>query len=143
VGPREFSASFLRGQVTLDGRIDDCETALFIALAGPFAHRRFAPRSNWATGDFSVVDKMIFGKASKCAAVKKERYLAHAVDLADAIVDYLWADIKVAAKALFEHETLTGDENSAVIRAARRKSGRRCRTGDPPAFALRRAPRPS
>ena len=128
-----------RGQVTVDGRIGDCETALLITLAGPFAHRRFAPRSNWATRDFSVVDKMIFGKASKCAAVNKERYLAHVVDLADWIVDYLWADIRVAAKALHKHETLTGDEICAVIRAGRRKSGRRCRIGDPPAFALTRA----
>jgi len=38
-----------RGQVTVGGRIGDCETALFITLAGPFAHRRFAPRSNWLT----------------------------------------------------------------------------------------------
>jgi hypothetical protein len=125
------------GKVTVDGRIGDCETALFIALAGPFAHRRFAPRSNWLTSDFNVVDKMIFGKAS--AVVNKERYLAHAVDLAEQIVDYFWADIRVAAKALHKHETLTGDEISAVIRAARRQSGRRCRIGDPPAFALTRA----
>jgi hypothetical protein len=52
-------------------------------------------------------------------------------------------DHKVTAKALLKHEALTGDEILTLIRAARRKSRRRCRTGDPPAFALmaRRAAR--
>jgi len=58
------------------------------------------------------------------------------VDHAEQIVDYFWIDIKVAAKALLKHETLSGDELAAVIRAARRKSRRRRRIGDPPAFAL-------
>jgi hypothetical protein len=39
------------------------DVVLFITLAGPFAHRRFAPRSNWVTTrDFALVDKTIFGK---------------------------------------------------------------------------------
>jgi hypothetical protein len=60
-----------RGQVTLGGR--QCgETALYITLAGPLAQRRFAPRSNWLTGDFAIAEKMIFGKGSSgTAAVKK------------------------------------------------------------------------
>ena len=128
------------GRVVVHGPHEPDDAICFIALAGPFAHRRFAPRSNWLTSDFNVVCNKIFGRG---ADVKKQKYLAHVVDHAEQIVDYFWADIRIAAKALFEHETLTGDENSAVIRAARRKSGRRCRTGDPPAFALTRAPRPS
>jgi hypothetical protein len=55
--------------------------------------------------------------------VNKQKYLAHTVDLAERIVDYFWADVKVAAKALHKHETLTGDEifsrdpRSATVRA--------------------------
>jgi len=63
------------------------------------------------------------------------------VDHAEQIVDYFWIDIKVAAKALLKHETLTGDEMSAVIRAARRKSRRRCRIGDPPFAPIARRQR--
>jgi hypothetical protein len=81
------------------------------------------------------VEKMICGKGRSTPA-SKEKYAAHIVDQAEQIVDYFWTDIKVAAKALLKHETLTGDEISAAIRAARRKSRRKCRIGDPPAFAL-------
>jgi hypothetical protein len=85
---------------------------------------------------------MIFGKESRGTAANKEKYLAYIVDRAEEIVDYFWTDIKVAAKALLKHETLTGDEISATIRAARRRSRRRCRVGDPPAFALSSDPPP-
>jgi len=64
---------------------------------------------------------MILGRGSKGTAAAKEKHLAFLVDHAKQFVDYFWPDIKVAAKALLEHETLTGDEISAVIRAARRK----------------------
>src|SRR5881398_3951945 len=37
---------------------------LFITLAGPFAHRRYAPRSNWLT-DFGNAHAMIFGKGRR------------------------------------------------------------------------------
>ena len=123
------------GRVVTHGPPEPADAMLFIALAGPFAHRRFAPGSNWLTGDLNVVCNKIFGRGNR-ADVKKQKYLAHVVDDAEQIVDYFWADIVVAAKALRKHETLTGNEISAVIRAARRKSGRRCRIGDPPAFAL-------
>lgn len=113
-----------RGQVTLGGR--QCgETALYITLAGPLAQRRFAPRSNWLTGDFAIAEKMIFGKGSSGTAAVKEKYLTAMVASAEQIVDFFWIDIKVAAKALLKHETLTGDEISAAIRAARRKKRRR------------------
>ena len=72
-------------------------------------------------------------------ARNKEKYAAYIVDHAEGFVDYFWADIKVAAKALLKHETLTGDEILKAIRAARRKSRRRRRIGDPPEFALARA----
>ena len=75
-----------RGQVTLGGR--QCgETALYITLAGPLAQRRFAPRSNWLTGDFAVAEKMIFGKGSSGTAAVKEKYLTAMVASAEQIVD--------------------------------------------------------
>jgi hypothetical protein len=114
------------------------DVLLFITLAGPFAHRRFAPRSNWLTSDFNIVERIIFGKGSGGTDAAKQRYLAWIADHAEQTVDFFWLDIKVAAKALLKYEMLTGDEISAVIRAARRKNRRRCRTGDPPAFALSR-----
>jgi hypothetical protein len=110
---------------------------LFILFAGPFAHKRFAPTSDWLTDDLVIAQKMIFGTSGTEAT--KEKRLAHVVDYAEQIVDYLWADIKVVAKALLKYETLTGDEIAAAIRAARRKSGRRRRTGDPPAFTSSKA----
>ena len=39
----------------------DVDIEIYIALAGPFAHRRFAPGSNWLTGDFAIAEKL-FGK---------------------------------------------------------------------------------
>jgi hypothetical protein len=106
------------------------DVVLFITLAGPFAHRRFAPRSNWLTSDFNRVCRMIKGSSEK-----EKKYLASIVDDAEQIVDYFWTDIRVTAKALLEHETLTGDEILTVIRAGRRKRRRRRRVGDPPTFA--------
>jgi hypothetical protein len=58
------------------------------------------------------------------------------VDHAEKAVAFFWNDIKVAARALLTYETLTGDELAAAIRAARQKTRRRLRIGDPPAFAL-------
>jgi hypothetical protein len=81
----------------------------------------------------------MIGKGRSGTDRKKEKYLALMADRAEAFVEYFWPDIKVTAKALLEHETLTGDEISAMIRAARRKSRRRRRIGDPPDFALARA----
>jgi len=34
----------------------DVDIEIYIALAGPFAHRRFAPGSNWLTGDFAIAE---------------------------------------------------------------------------------------
>jgi hypothetical protein len=114
-------------------RLPPDKIQLYVVLAGPFAHRRFAPRSNWLTSDFNVVCDMIFGRGSRGDAAK-QKYLTYIVEHAEGIVDFFWSDIRVTAKALLKHETLTGDEISAAIRAARRSSRRRI--GDPPAFAL-------
>src|ERR1700738_3412253 len=65
-----------RGRVIRHGTRDDAaDLSLFLTLARPFAHRRFAPRSNWLTSDFAIVEKMIFGKESRGTAANKEKYL--------------------------------------------------------------------
>jgi hypothetical protein len=56
---------------------------LYVILAGPFAHRRFAPRSNWLTGNFNTMAKMIFGKRSWVTAANKEKYSAKIVEHAE------------------------------------------------------------
>jgi hypothetical protein len=109
------------------------ESVLLILLAGPFAHRRFAPRSNWLTSDFNIVLKLI-RKGYSGTTENKQKFLNDVIDLAQKTVDYFWTDIKVAAKALLKHETLTGAEMLAAIREARRSSRRRLRVNDPPAF---------
>ena len=42
------------GRVVTHGPPEPADVLLYIALAGPFAHRRFAPRSNWLTSDFAI-----------------------------------------------------------------------------------------
>jgi hypothetical protein len=126
----------LRGRVIFDSHLEPkADLMMLIALAGPFA-RRFAPKSDWiAASDFNSVLKTIYynGKGSP---EKKQRFLEYIVDHAEQAVAFFWNDIKVAAKALLKHETQTGDELAAAIRAARQKTRRRLRIGDPPTFAL-------
>jgi hypothetical protein len=132
---RSFPQRFLPKNLT-ERRLESALWTLVITLAGPLAHRRLAPRSNWfQQQDIAIVLKMIFGKGNNATAADKQKLLEFLVEVTEKIVDYFWADIKVAAKALLKHGTLTGDEIAAVIREARRKSRRRPRTYDPPEFA--------
>jgi hypothetical protein len=128
----------LRGRVIFDSHLGPkADLMMLIALAGPFAQRRFAPKSDWiAPSDFNSVLKAIFDKGSERSPEKRQKSLEYIVDHAEQAVAFFWSDIKVAARALLTHETLTGDELAAAIRAARRKTRRRFRIGDPPAFAL-------
>jgi hypothetical protein len=108
---------------------------LYILLAGPFAQRRFAPRSRWLTSEFNKVIEI--AKASHSGSGDRlVKYLAKIDRNAERLVDFFWKDIEAGAKALVKHETLTGVEIAAAIRMARRKTRRRHRTGDPPTFAL-------
>jgi hypothetical protein len=128
----------LRGRVIFDSHLGPkADLMMLIALAGPFAQRRFAPKSDWiAASDFNSVLKTIFDKGSKGSPEKKQKFLEYIVDHAEQAVAFFWNDIKVAARALLTYETLTGDELAAAIRAARQKTRRRLRIGDPPTFAL-------
>src|ERR1700677_4377944 len=127
----------LRGRVIFDAHLEPkADLMMLIALAGPFAQRRFAPKSDWiAASDFNSVLKTIYDNG-KGSPEKKQRFLEYIVDHAQQAVAFFWNDIKVAAKALLKHETQTGDELAAAIRAARQKTRRRLRIGDPPTFAL-------
>jgi hypothetical protein len=127
----------LRGRVIFDSHLEPkADLMMLIALAGPFAQRRFAPKSDWiAAGDFNSVLKTIYDNG-KGSPEKKQRFLEYIVDHAEQAVAFFWNDIKVAAKALLKHKTQTGDELAAAIRAARQKTRRRLRIGDPPTFAL-------
>src|SRR5258705_11090518 len=69
------------------------DVQLFITLAGPFAHRRFAPRSSWLT-DVGLAANMILGEGGKGTAAAKQKHLAYMVRRAEEAVDYFWADIK-------------------------------------------------
>jgi ATP-dependent Zn protease len=108
----------LLGQVRYGPRRIDDESQLVNTLAGPFAQKRFAPRSDWRTGnrDFVKVKNEVSRTRGKDTVARK--YLAYVEARAAQVVDDLWADITVLAKALLERETLTGREIRAVIRKA-------------------------
>ena len=112
----------------------DDDSAVFISLAGPFAQKRFAPESNWLTSDIAIVEQIVAKRGGTAAETKK--HLMALCDHALRIVDYFWNDIQVTAQALLKHRTMTGNEITSAIRAARKKSRRRCRAGDPPEFAV-------
>src|SRR5882757_4231753 len=50
----------------------DEDSAILIAFAGPLAQRRFAPKSNWLTGDVVIVDQII-EKSGGTTAQNKNR----------------------------------------------------------------------
>ena len=58
-------------EVRLRSAVANAAKRRCITLAGPLAQRRFAPRSNWLTGDFAIAEKMIFGKGSSGTAAVK------------------------------------------------------------------------
>lgn len=112
----------------------DDNSAMLIALAGPLAQRRLAPESEWLTSDFASVDQII-AKSGGTTAQRDQR-LKSLCEQADQMINYFWDDITVTAETLLKRKTMTGDEITNAIRAARKESRRRCRAGDPPAFAL-------
>jgi hypothetical protein len=112
---------------------EDDDITLIITLAGLFAQKRVArPMSAivGCAGDIAFVEKKIYGRGSNIPEAERDKALAYVARRSEEAVDYCWEDIKVVAKALLEHQTMTGDEILAVIREARRKDRRRIRTGD-------------
>jgi hypothetical protein len=97
-------------------RLGRGERAILIALAGPYAQRRYAPHSRWRsrshTGfksdcDFDIVTDLIFDMhgTGKVATAYWRYVEAHAASL----VERHWRHIDAVAKHLLEHGTLTGD----------------------------------
>jgi hypothetical protein len=92
------------------------ERQILSNLAGPFAQRRFAPRSHWrsrshagfASGyDFDNVTGLIFDLHGKGKVA--EKYRAYMEARAEALVDQHWLRIESVAKALLKHGVITGD----------------------------------
>jgi Peptidase M50B-like len=93
------------------------ERAVLTTLAGPYAQKRYAPRSHWRSRnhaghrssgrDFDYVIDLIFdlygtGKVA-------DRYSRFTEARAEALVDQHWSRIEAVAKALLEHGEITGD----------------------------------
>jgi len=56
------------------GPAESRDLELILAVAGPQAQRRFAPRSNWfGGGDMVFVEKVIYGKRCKFTLTKNSR----------------------------------------------------------------------
>jgi hypothetical protein len=63
-----------RGRVIFDSHLEPtADLMILIALAGPFAQRRFVPKSDWITAsDFNSVLKAIFDKGNGSAKRKRK-----------------------------------------------------------------------
>jgi hypothetical protein len=114
------------GRVRFAACPDDHESELLCTLAGPFAQKRFAPRSAWRSGnrDFDNAKKLVVSRIHGKGTVA-QKYLAYMEARAAQVVNVFWIDIEAVAKALLERETMTGREIRAVIRNAQTKRGRR------------------
>jgi hypothetical protein len=116
----------IEGKVTVSrGRCRYIESSLFITLAGPFAQRRFAPRSDWrnANHDFAKVKKEVTLDYGRGTAAQEYHDFLEA--RAEQLVDEWWIEIEDVAAALLKYETMTGREIRAVMHKARRKPRRR------------------
>lgn len=67
----------------------------------------------------------VYGKHCKLTEAQKDAVMEFVCSNATMFVDYWWADIKAAAKALLKRETLTGDEILDVIHTAKAKRSSR------------------
>jgi hypothetical protein len=92
------------------------ERQILVNLAGPFAQRRFAPRSGWrsrshagfASGyDFDNVVGLIFRLHDNDKVA--EKYQAYMEARAEALVDQYWLRIESVARALLKDGVITGD----------------------------------
>lgn len=73
---RIIPRSDYEGEIAIGpGRCRDLEDRHLIYLAGPFAQRRFSPRSNWRSGndDFDIIKKSSLGNST--AAVSRNGIL--------------------------------------------------------------------
>jgi hypothetical protein len=89
---------------------------ILVTLAGPYSHRRFAPRSRWRSRshvrffsgyDFDSITTLIYELHGRGKVADK--YRAYMEARAEALVDRYWRHIENVAKTLLEHDTITGD----------------------------------
>jgi hypothetical protein len=92
------------------------EHQILVTLAGPYSHRRFAPRSRWRSHshvrfvrgcDFESITTLIY--ELHCRGKVADKYRAYMEARAEVLVDRYWRHIENVAKALLEHGTITGD----------------------------------
>src|ERR1700676_301560 len=97
----------LRGRVIFDSHLGPkADLMMLIALAGPFAQRRFAPKSDWiAASDFNSVLKAIFDKGSRGRLRKSKSFWNILWTVPNRPSLSFGNDIKVAARALLTYET--------------------------------------
>ena len=100
------------------------ERAILITLAGPYAQRRFAPRSRWRSRnhlgwlpraahsrDFDIVTHLIHemhgtGKVA-------DAYWRYVEARAEELLQQHWTQIEHVARELLQHGTLTGEAMKA------------------------------
>jgi hypothetical protein len=116
-------------------RLGRGERAILVNLAGPYAQRRYAPRSRWRgrshTGfnsgaDFDNVTDLIFDMHGKGKVA--ETYWRYVEAKAEALVVEHWKDIKSVAAALLRDGVMQGDIRvyfSAAPAAALSRRGNR------------------
>jgi ATP-dependent Zn protease len=86
-----------------------------VLLAGNVAQRRFSKRNvrNWhASGDYRQIVDLAMRITSPDGVQHLVRWLRHETEW---IVQRRWREIEAVAEALFERETLTGDEVGKII----------------------------
>jgi hypothetical protein len=112
----------VEGKVTVSrGRCRYIESSLLITLAGPFAQRRFAPRSDWRNGnhDFAKVKQEVTVDYGGGTAAQEYHDFLEA--RAEELVDEWWIEIKAVAARLLKRATMTGREIRAVMHKSRRR----------------------
>jgi hypothetical protein len=128
------------GGVTKHNRIVGNERAILISLAGPYAQRRYAPKSHWRarshTGfksgrDFDDVVDLIYAMHGTGKAA--EAYHRYVEARAEQPVEQHWKQIEHLAQQLVQHGTVTGEamkaswgENKASVPPRRVMNSRLC-----------------
>jgi hypothetical protein len=94
------------------------EKLIVASLAGPFAQKRYKPRSQWrvAGSGFGIIVERgtDFDKLHGNGKVAT-RYGAYVCAVAEQLVEQNWESIGRLARLLIERKTLTADEIRAVI----------------------------
>jgi hypothetical protein len=117
-----LGAKVLRVSIDDDGgktqirRLGGGERAILVNLAGPYAQKRYAPRSHWHshshTGfnrgtDFDNVTSLIYEIHGRGEVA--EKYWRYVEARAEKLVEQSWRYIDAVAKVLLKHGVITGD----------------------------------